>query len=264
MGNPAETYESYMVPALFGPWASPLIQSADPRPGERVLDLGCGTGIVARRIASRLRSNGRISALDLNPGMLAVARAVAEQEGLTIEWHEGSAEHLPFPDGSFDLVSCQFALMFFADRRAALAEVHRVLADGGRCALSVFQGLDRHPFYQTLDDAIQRRFDMSGVQEIFSLGDADELHAMLAEAGFERIEIEPVSMTARFPDPEAFLAGEIDVDTAAIPAMQHLDDRARRTVTAALRDEMDAALREVTEDNHVVIPFHVYIARAER
>ena len=120
--NPAETYERFMVPPLFAPAAERLLDIARPRPGERVLDVGCGTGIVARSVASRLGAAGTVIGLDLSPGMLEVARLMSEQEGLTIAWHEGRAEALPFPDGSFDLVLCQFALMFFADRRQALRE----------------------------------------------------------------------------------------------------------------------------------------------
>ncbi len=264
MSNPAETYESYMVPALFAPWASYLVGSAKPQPGERVLDVACGTGIVARCVAQRLGAQGKVVGLDLNPHMLTVARAAAEREGLAIEWHEGRAEQLPFPDSSFDLALCQFALMFFADRHAALAEMYRVLTKGGRVSLSVLQGLDRHPFYQTLHDVIQQRLGMSSVQDIFALGDADKLRTLLTEAVFQHVEIEPVSMVARFPDPEGFLAGEIDVDTAAIPAMQHLDAQARQAIVAAISEDMKMPLQEVTEDDHVVLPFHVHIARAER
>ena len=262
--NPAETYESYMVPTLFGPWASRLVRSAQPQPGERVLDVACGTGIVARGVAPIVGPTGQVVGLDLNPNMLAVARAAAEREGLAVDWQEGRAEELPFPDGRFDLVLCQFALMFFADRRAALGEMRRVLRDGGRVALSVWQGLDRHPFYQALHEAIQRRLGMSGVRDIFALGDADELRTLLTDAGFRNVEIEPVSMTARFPNPEAFLAGEIDVDTAAIPSMQHLDAQAGRELTAAISEDMTGPLRAVTEGEHVVIPFHACVARAAR
>ncbi len=262
--NPAETYESYMVPPLFGPWADVLVRSARPRPGERVLDVACGTGIVARRVAPIVGSEGRVVGLDLNPNMLAVARSAAEREGLAIEWHEGRAERLPFPEGGFDLALCQFGLMFFADRRAALGEMHRVLRDGGRAALGVWQGLDRHPFYRALDEAIERRLGMSGVRDIFALGDAGELRTLLAEAGFRDVAIEPVSMTARFPNPGAFLAGEIDVDTAAIPSMQHLDAEARRGVIAAIREDMEHPLRAATEGAHVALPFHAHVVRADR
>jgi ubiquinone/menaquinone biosynthesis C-methylase UbiE len=263
MSNPAETYENFMVPILFAPWASVLVQAPDPQPGERVLDVACGTGIVARHVASQLASKGQIIGLDLNPHMLTVARAASEREGLHIDWQEGQAEHLPFQDDSFDLVLCQFGLMFFADRQAALAEMQRVLVPRGRLWLSVWQDLDRHPFYQTLHELIQQRLGMSGVQDIFALGDAEELRTMLAKAGFEKVEIQPASMTARFPNPEGFLAGEIDVDTAAIPSMQHLDGSARQAITATIYDEMQEALQAVTEHNHVVLQFHAHMAHAE-
>lgn len=262
--NPAETYESYMVPTLFAPWASCLVQTARVLPGERVLDVGCGTGVVARGVAPIVGSSGKVVGLDLNPQMLAVARAAGVREGLAIEWQEGRAEKIPYPNGQFDLVLCQFALMFFAERRAALGEMYRVLTDGGRLVLSVWQGLDLHLFYRALHDAIERRLGISGVQEIFALGDAVELRALLADAGFREIEIEPVSMTAHFPHPAAFLAGEIAVDTAAIPSMQHLDEQERRQITEAIHEDMAGPLRGATASDHVVIPFHALIARATR
>ncbi len=125
MSNPAETYENYMVPAFFAPWASHLIESLKPQPGERVLDTGCGTAIVARRVAPLIEPGGKVTALDLNPNMLTVARAAAEQEGVAIEFHEGRVEQLPFSDNSFDLVLCQAALMFFEDRDAVAFEIWR-------------------------------------------------------------------------------------------------------------------------------------------
>lgn len=264
MSNPAEGYESYMAPALFGPWASTLIRAADPEPGERVLDVGCGTGVVARQVASRLGARAAVTGFDLSPNMLVVAQAAAAREGVTIDWREGSAEQLPFEDGSFDLVLCQFALMFFADKAAALAEMHRVLTGDGRLLLSVWQSLDRHPFYQTLHGVIQRRLGVSALQDIFALGSAEELRSLLTSARFERAEVEPISMTAHFPNPDGFLAGEIEVDTAAIPSMQHLDEQARQAIIAAISADMKAPLKEVTHDNQVVIPFHALIARAWR
>lgn len=264
MSNPAEGYESYMVPALFGPWASNLVHSADPKTGERVLDLACGTGIVARRAAARLGPNAAITGIDLSPHMLAVARARAEREDVTIDWREGRAEQLPLPNDTFDLVLCQFALMFFADRRAALSEVHRVLKRGGRLALSVWQDLDHHPFYRTLHQVIERRLGVSALATIFALGERGELHRQLTAAGFQRVEIEPVSMTSRFPQPEAFLAGEIEVDTAAIPSLQNLAPAERQAIVAAISDEMAAPLREVTQGDRVVLEFHAHIARAWR
>jgi len=262
MPNPAEAYESYMVPSLFGPCATNLIETADPKPGERILDLGCGTGIVARQVASRVGATGRVTGIDVSPNMLAVARVAADRDGLTIEWREGNAEQLPFPDSSFDLVLSQFALMFVTNKRVALAEMRRVVTEDGRVLISVWQSLDRHPFYQTLHKVIQERLGMSALQDIFALGSADELRALVVGAGFRRVELKPISLTARFPNPDAFIAGEIEVDTAAIPSMQHLDSQSRQAIVATITADMQSPLKEVTHENHVVLPFHGYIVIA--
>lgn len=262
MTNPAEGYESYMVPTLFGPWAERLIAAAEPKARERVLDVGCGTGVVARKVAARLGTPGAVAGIDLNPNMLAVAKAASAREGLAVTWHEGSAEQLPFPDRTFDVVLCQFAMMFFADKAAAFGELRRVVTQDGRVLVSVWQGLDRHPFYQTLHNVIQQRLGVSSLQDIFALGDAQALRALAVGAGLERVELTSMSMTARFPNPKVFLAGEIEVDTAAIPSMQHLDSGARQAIVTAIAADMKAALSEVTEGDHVVLPFHAHILRA--
>jgi SAM-dependent methyltransferase len=262
MSNPAESYESYMVPVLFGPWARRLVGLASPRPGEHVLDLACGTGAVARQAAPLVGSIGTVTGVDLSPHMLEVARAASRREGVAVEWRAARAEDLPFPDGTFDLVLCQFALMFFEDRTTALREVRRVLKPKGRLLLSVWQGLARHPFYETLDSAIQRRLGTAALQAIFALGDETELRRLLVAAGFAHVTLEPLGMTARFPNPAGFLAGEIDVDTAALPSMQGLDDEARRAMVEAIAEDMKGPLREVTRDDHVVLEFHATIAHA--
>jgi ubiquinone/menaquinone biosynthesis C-methylase UbiE len=262
--NPAETYERYMVPALFRPWAERLLQAASPRTGDRVLDVATGTGIVARLARPYVGASGSVDAIDASPHMLAVARARAAEEGSEVEWREAAAERLPFPDASCDLALCQFGLMFFVDRAAALSEMHRVLAPGGRLGLNVFQAIERHPFYVALDEAIQRRLGTSAAADIFCLGDEEGLAELIAGAGFHHVTIEQASMTSRFPNPEAFLAGEIDVDTASIPAMQHLTPGERAEVTAAIQEEMREPLHSVTEGDHVVLEFHVLIATAQR
>lgn len=264
MSNPAETYEHVMVPALFRPWAVRLINLANPQPGERVLDLGCGTGVVARAVQPLIGEHGAVSGLDLNEGMLAVARNVSNSEGPSIEWRQGRAEQLPYVDRSFDLVLCQFALMFFEDQEAALAEAHRVLTVEGRFVLSVFQPMALHPFYAMLDAAIERHLGSSGVGTIFALGDAGQLKSMIQNAGFGTVAIESCSQIARFSNPAGFLAGEIDVDTAAIPAMQNLDAEERSRLVETLQREMEAPLQEVTNGDHVEIPFHVHLATTQR
>ena len=258
----AESYERFMVPSLFDPWSFHLIQRANPQPGERVLDIACGTGIVARNVAPRVGEQGSVIGLDVNPDKISVARAAAERDHISIEWHTSPAERLPFPNENFDLVFCQFGLMFFSDRHTALTEMHRVLKTGGRVVLSVWQGLERHPFYQTLHEVSQRRLGKSSVQAVFSLGDPEELHKLLTDSGFRHIEIEPMSLTAHFPNAKEFLAWEIDVDPAETPALRDLDPEAQQVILAAVRQDMQKSLEEVMQDNQVVLQFHAHIAQA--
>jgi ubiquinone/menaquinone biosynthesis C-methylase UbiE len=264
MSYPAKFYEDLMVPGLFAPWSSHLIQIANPQPGERVLDVACGTGIVARQIAPRVGPQGNVSGLDLDPDKIDVARVTAKREGFAIEWKTGPAEQLPFPDGRFDLVLCQFGLMFFSDRHTALTEMRRILKTGGRVVLSVWQELARHPFYQMLDGLSQRHLGKSSVGAVFSLGDTDEVRKLLTDAGFRDIEIESMSITARYSNPQEFLAWEIDVDPAETPALQNLDAEAQKAILVSLHEEMQEPLQAVIKDDEVVMPSHAHIARARR
>jgi SAM-dependent methyltransferase len=196
--------------------------------------------------------------------MIDMARTMAEREHIAIEWHTSPAEKLPFPDEHFDLVLCQFGLMFFTDKHIALQEMHRVVKKGGRAVLSVWQGLDRHPFYQTLHNVSLGYFGKSSVETVFSLGNPDEVRKLLTDSGFQQVEIEPVSLTAHFPRPEEFLAWEIDINPAEAPALQNLDKKAQQAIMAAARQDLQNPLEEVTQESQVVLPFHAYIAQVRR
>jgi ubiquinone/menaquinone biosynthesis C-methylase UbiE len=131
VGSIPENYERYLVPSIFGPWAEDLVEMAALRRGERVLDIACGTGIVARTAARKLAGSGSVVGLDLSAPMLAAARAAAAAEGMAVEWWEGSAVKLPLADAAFEVVFCQQGLQFFPDRVSALREMYRVLTPGG-------------------------------------------------------------------------------------------------------------------------------------
>ena len=124
----ARAYEALFVPSLMAPFAPVVADAAGIAPGAHVLDVACGTGVVAREAARRAGASGRVIGLDANPGMLAVAR----EQSPAIGWELGRAEALPFPDGSFDAVVSQFGLMFFTDPRAALSEILTRPADQSR------------------------------------------------------------------------------------------------------------------------------------
>jgi ubiquinone/menaquinone biosynthesis C-methylase UbiE len=121
--NAEEVYERYLVPAIFGPWAADLVALAAPQPGEHVLDVACGTGVVVRLVAPHVGPRGHVVGLDLHAGRLAVARALPPAPGAVVEWREGDALALPFAEAVFDLVCCQQGLQFFPDRRTALREM---------------------------------------------------------------------------------------------------------------------------------------------
>jgi len=138
-GNAAERYERVLVPAIFAPWAADLVALAKLRPGERVLDLACGTGVVARLAAERVGPEGDITGLDLNESMLEVARSQPIPAGAAaVAWVQSSALAMRVPDSSFDVVLCQQGIQFFPDRSQALREMIRVLVPGGRMFASVW------------------------------------------------------------------------------------------------------------------------------
>src|SRR5690606_5960003 len=121
-GNPAQTFEDFYVPSVFRPWTSEILDRARPQAGARVLDVACGTGIVARMVAQQLKGDARVAGVDYNPAMLEVARSASARENVEIEWVEGNAENLPFPDASFDLVLVQQGLQFVSDKARAVGE----------------------------------------------------------------------------------------------------------------------------------------------
>lgn len=194
----AETYEAFFVPALFGRWVGPVLDAADLRPGDAVLDVACGTGVVAREAARRLDDPGKVAGLDCNDGMLAVARRIAPD----IDWRLGQAESLPFNDAAFDVVACQFALMFFEDRVAALDEMWRVLKPGGRLAVATWDRLAHSPGYDAMVTLLQRLFGArtaAALRAPFVLGDPDMLSALAAEAGIGDVKTETRDDVVTFP-----------------------------------------------------------------
>jgi ubiquinone/menaquinone biosynthesis C-methylase UbiE len=205
-GDIAEVYERALVPTIFAPWATVLLARAEPHAGARVLDVACGTGAVTRIVAAAVGETGHVVGLDVNPAMLAVARAVPT--AAPIEWCEGSAARPPFPAGTFDLVLCQQGLQFVPEpeRAAALAEMYRVLRPGGRLALSVWRSIEYSPAFAELAAALARHMGaQAGVLAPFALGDAEEVPQLVAAAGFGEVTDEVVARTLRFPSPGAFV-----------------------------------------------------------
>lgn len=262
--NPAQVYEDYMVRHQFRPWATELLERAQPQPDERVLDLACGTGIVARMIAQQLNGRVHVVGLDLNPAMVEVARSVATEEGVTIEWHVGSADTLPFPDASFDLVVIQQGLQFFPDTARALQEVARVLVPVGRIVSSTWTGIENHPFFLAFADAVERHLGTRAMHTLFSLGNREQLHGLFAGAGCDPIEIERVGRTLHYSSPELFLNLRVASTSASVPALQAMDATQRVALIEAVRADMATPLEKYVEGDEVVMRMEAHIVVAHK
>jgi SAM-dependent methyltransferase len=203
----AQVYERFFVPALFGQWPERLLEEAGVGAGDRVLDVGCGTGVLARAAASTVGATGYVAGIDPNPGMLSVARRAVEP----VEWFEGAAEELRFEDGSFDRVLSQFALMFFEDRVAGLREMGRVLRPGGRVAVATWGSLDTTPGYAAMVDLLRPLFGEAAADALtapFVLGDPDDLQGLL-RSEFDEVTVASHVGLARFDSIEAWVHTDI-------------------------------------------------------
>lgn len=194
----ATAYEQLFVKAIFAEWAPRVLDAARVRSGHRVLDVACGTGVLAREAAGRVGRSGSVAGLDAGAGMLAVAESIDP----AIEWRQGMAEALPFADDSFDVVVSQFGLMFFGDRQLALQEMQRVLAPGGRLAVAVWDTLENNPSY-AIDVALLDRFGGKSAGDAlrapFVLGDRTVLRELFVAADLDPAAIATQRGTGRFP-----------------------------------------------------------------
>jgi SAM-dependent methyltransferase len=252
----AEVYESCFVPAIFGAWAGPVAQAARIRTGDRVLDVGCGTGVLAREALRRAGQGGQVVGLDLNEGMLAVA-ARAEPK---IEWRQGDAASLPFKDASFDVVVSQFALMYFPDRVASLSQMWRALASAGRLAVAVWAPLHRARGYQILVDIAARRCgaEAAGVLAApFVLGDQAEVAKLFVDGGISGTEIALHEGSVRFPSVKEF----IRIEVKGSPLADTLSDDVMETLAA----ESERALAEfVMPSGEIIMPLDAHIVTASK
>jgi len=204
---PADVYDDQFVPALFRHWGPVLCDAANIAPGQRVLDVACGTGALTVAVAGRVSPGGAVLGLDANPEMLAVAR----RKHPDIEWHDGRAESLPFADASFDAVVSQFGLMFFDDRVAALREMQRVLRPGGHLVVAVCDALERSPGYASLASLLERLFGKTVADAFrapFVLGDAAALRALCADASIAEASVVQRQGIVRFASIDALVSTE--------------------------------------------------------
>lgn len=249
----AEVYETHFVPALFRQWVEPVLQAAEVGPGDRVLDVACGTGVVARAAAERVAPGGTVTGLDLNPAMLTVARRIAPR----IEWRQGDVAALPFERSSFDIVTCASAIFFFPDPTGALSEMRRVTKPGGRVAVQAFSCLSRQPAYGPWVDMVARYAGPEAVALLgtyWSHGDPDLMRQRCADAGLAVSAVYPRTRPAYFPDIATMVLTEVN----ATP----LRDRLRQADLERILAGSDDVLGRFRRHGRLVIPLAGYVIAA--
>jgi ubiquinone/menaquinone biosynthesis C-methylase UbiE len=251
----AEVYEEFFLPALFQEWPPRVISSAGVRSGHRVLDVACGTGVLARAVATQVGPTGSVVGLDANAGMLDVAARKSPH----LEWRLGPAEALPFDDEAFDVVVSQFGLMFFDDRAAAVQEMARVLRRGGRLAVAVWDRLESSPGYAAVTALLQKLFGdevADAMRAPFSLGDLAMLQPLFEGESLEDRRITTVRGAARFPSIQSWMYTDVKGWTLA----EVLNDEQYQRLVAEAEKELQTF---VTPDGSVLFdsPAHIVSAR---
>jgi ubiquinone/menaquinone biosynthesis C-methylase UbiE len=256
------TYEQYIVPTWMIDWISDLVTAGQINPGKRVLDVACGTGIVARRIADLVGPGGRIAGIDFNEEMLRVARRCADQEGVNaIEWYHSDVSSMPFSPGEFDTVLCQQGLQFFPDRIAALLEMRRILAPQGLLALSVWGRSEMCPHVIAICEVFEEFFGSDATnmfQVASSLSDHKVLKTLIQKAGFSHIHIRREVKIARHPSLAEFLPAYFSIFPVAtqIAALSE-EDRTR------MFRNIETKLAPYRENKGLAVPTENCILTAE-
>ena len=256
----AHRYERVTARHILSPWAPSLVDAARVAEGERVLDLACGTGVVARIAAQRAAARGQVTGVDLNAGMIAVARSLPHPEGAPIEWLEGSALSIPLRDAAMSVVLCQQGFQFFPDRPLAMREMHRVLERGGRLALSVWAAVGI--YNSAVIDALAR-FAGEDIATRFrasrNVPAAQELERLATAAGLAEVNVKVSRMNIHLPRLDRFVLEHL-AGTPVAEALAAIDEEAREKIGASVA----RALRSYEEGDGVTYPeeIHVLTARA--
>ena len=255
------SYERYLVPVFFADCAEQLLDLAGVGPGDRVVDVACGTGIVARRAAARVGPAGAVTGLDVNDDMLAVARGA--DPGAPVTWLRADATDLPVDDAHADAVLCQQGLQYFPDPVAAVGEAHRVVRRGGRIGVAVWRSLVHHPGLGSAGARAGTRRRRAGRGDPHAgavrRAGAQALRPRLLAGGFTDVRTRIGIITVRFPSTREFL--DRQVAASPLAAVVGPLDTARST---ALSAEVDRVLEPYVDDFGVAFPLQTWLAVARR
>ena len=255
----AELYERYVARYILGPWASLLVDAVRLAPGERVLDVACGTGVVARIAAQRTGLSGQVVGVDLNPGMIGVAKSLPAPVGAPIEWLERSALDLQLESASFDVVLCQQGLQFFPDKAAALQEMRRVLDNGGRLALSVWNNVGH--YNSAVGEALAQFASNEAAVRFCASRQApagEELQRLAMEAGFSAVEVGVSRINVHLPRLDQFTLDHLAA-TPIAPVIAAADPEVRQKIGASVM----AQLQRYADGDGVTYPEETNVLTAQ-
>lgn len=251
-----EIYERVLVGPLFRPFAQQLVAHTGLKSGDRVIDVACGTGIVARVAREHLGLQAVIVGVDLAPAMLAVARSVDQ----TIEWRQGNATSLPVrAEEQFTVVTCHQGLQFMPDKLAAVREMRRVLAPGGRVAIATWGPLEQLPGVRALN-AVAERHVGPVIDSRHSFGHGGALAQLLADAGFSDVKVETVTDNVRFADGALFAR----LNAMAVIGMSDkgkaMSEAERGELAGRIAEESQHVIAKATQNGTFLLPLTATMA----
>jgi ubiquinone/menaquinone biosynthesis C-methylase UbiE len=253
-----EIYERVLVGPLFRPFAEQLVARVALHRDDSVIDVACGTGIVARVAREQLGPEARIVGVDLAPAMLAVARSVDQ----TIDWRQGNATSLPVGNAErFTVLTCHQGLQFMPDKPAAIREMRRVLLPGGRVAIATWCSLDDIPGMVELNAVVERHVGPI-VDSRHSFGDANALKQLVVEAGFNHVNVGTLAHDVKFADGGQFARLNAMAAIGMSEKGKTMSEVERGELAGQIAAESQQAVAKATKNGTFVLPLTTIFATA--
>jgi ubiquinone/menaquinone biosynthesis C-methylase UbiE len=256
----AELYEAIPVPTILGPVARLLVEHAGINSDSNVIDVGCGTGAATRYVANIVSSPGSVTGVDINAGMIEVAKSLPKVPGMSIDWYESSALDLPFEENTFNVAISAQTIQFLDDRSRALSEMSRVLKPDGLLAISTWRSVERNPYFDALIKAVSKYLGAetaAGLEAAFTLTSSSEIKKLMVEAGLKNSTVEALEINLDLPHIEHFVARHI----GATP-MARSFSAAPESVKQDLVVEVARSLESYNTEAGVSVPFRINVGKS--
>ena len=253
----AETYENQRVPAIFGPMAEATLDAISLPSGGDILDVACGTGVMARSVATRLAKPSRIVGCDLNSAMIDVAKMVEPRSEHKFEWIAASAQSMPLDDASIDMAFCQHGLQFFPDKSAALQEIRRILVPSARLVITCWSAIP--PFFQIVAEALRNHLGedpAATAVKPFIWNDRAVIYRLLAGNGYTVVEEKILPVIRRLPADRETMRNEILAtpnEDALRVAGDRLIDQIAEEILEGVSSFLEGNMLALPQESHLFV-----------